>query len=70
MLSREKLVHALEGKKVAFGRFWLVELVGRKMVIGISNSFYAVIAPLFAPIPNVIQIGQKNTDVDFGWSGW
>ena len=41
-----------------FGRFWLVRLVGRKMVVGISNSFYVVLAPLLAPIPNFIQIGQ------------
>ena len=26
----------------AIGQFWLVGLVGRKMVVGISNSFYVV----------------------------
>ena len=40
-----------------FGRFWLVGLVGRKMVVGILNSFYVVFAPLLTPIPNFIQIG-------------
>merc|ERR1711989_82598 len=43
-----------------FGQFWLVGLVGQKMVVGISNSFYIVFAPLLAPIPNFIQIGQKT----------
>ena len=43
-----------------FGRFWLVELVGLKMVVGISNSFYVVFGPLLAPIQNFIQIGQKT----------
>jgi len=43
-----------------FGRFWLVGLVGRKMVVGISNSFYVVFAPSLAPIPNFIQIGGKT----------
>ena len=73
MLFREKIVLALEGKnspcsrgekKVASGRFWLVELVGRKMAMGISNSFYAVIAPLLAPVPNFIQIGQKTRKLE------
>ena len=60
-----------------FGRFWLVGLVGRKMVVGVSNSFHIVFASLLAPIPNFIQIGQKKTLskkfsllVDFGWLGW
>ena len=35
-----------------FGRFWLVGLVGLKMVVGILNSFYVVFAPLLAAIPN------------------
>ena len=43
-----------------FRQFWLVGLVGRKMAVGISNSFYVVFAPLLAPIPNFIQIGQKT----------
>ena len=47
-----------------FGRFWLVGLVGRKMVVGISNSFYVVFAPLLAPIPNFIQIGQKTQKLE------
>ena len=47
-----------------FGRFWLVGLVGRKMVVGISNSFYVVFAPLLAPIPNFIQIGQKTRKLE------
>ena len=40
-----------------FGRFWLVGLVGRKMVVCSLNSFYVVFASLLAPIPNFIQIG-------------
>ena len=47
-------------KIFAIGRFWLVGLVGQKMVVGISNSFYVVFGPLLAPIPNFIQIGQKT----------
>ena len=47
-----------------FGQFWLVRLVGRKMVVGISNSFYVVFAPLLAPIPNFIQIGQKTQKLE------
>ena len=33
------------------------------MVVAISNSFYVVFGPLLAPVPNFIQIGQKNTEV-------
>merc|ERR1712240_401226 len=47
-----------------FGRFWLVRLVGQKMVGGISNSFYVVFAPLLAPLPNFIQIGQKTRKLE------
>ena len=58
----------------AIGRFWFVGLVGKKMVVGISNSFCFV--QMTAPIPNFIQIGTK-TQVDnfrywsvlFGWAG-
>ena len=39
-------------------------LVGQKMVVGISNSFYVVFAPLLAPIPNFIQIGQKTRKLE------
>ena len=42
------------------GRFRLVGLVGRKMVVGILNSFYVVFTPLLASIPNFIQIGWKT----------
>jgi hypothetical protein len=28
-----------------FGRFWLVGLVGQKMIVGISNSFYVLFGP-------------------------
>ena len=53
----------------AIGRFWLVGLVGRKMGVGISNSFYVVFGPLLAPIPNFIQIGQKTEVKNFHyWS--
>ena len=45
-------------------QFWLVGLVGRKMVVGILNSFYVVFAPLLAPIPNFIQIGQKTRKLE------
>ena len=47
-----------------FGRFWLVGLVGQKMVVGISNSFYVVFATLLSPIPNFIQIGQKTRKLE------
>ena len=61
-----------------FGRFWLVGLVGWKMSVGISNSFYVVFAPftrhefktwfvfgsLLALIPNFIQIGQKTRKLE------
>ena len=35
-------------------------LVGWKMVVGISNSFYLVFSPCLAPLPNFIQIRQKT----------
>ena len=47
-----------------FGQFWLVRLVGQKIVVGISNSFYVVFAPLLAPIRNFIQIGQKTRKLE------
>ena len=47
-------------KFFTIGQFWLVGLVGQKMVIGISNSFYVVFTPILASIPNFIQIGQKT----------
>ena len=40
-----------------FGRFWLVGLVGQKMVVATLNSFYVIFVSLLAPIPNFIQIG-------------
>ena len=40
-------------------RFWLVSLVGEKIVVAISNSFYVVFEPILAPKPNFIQIGWK-----------
>ena len=51
-------------KIFTFGRFWWVRLVGRKMVLGILNSFYDVFASLLAPIPNFIQIGQKTQKLE------
>jgi len=63
-------------KIFAIGQFWLVWLVGQKMVVGISNTFYVVFGPLLAPIPNFIEIGQKPQKLkifavgSFGWSGW
>ena len=50
--------------------FWLIGLVGRKMVVGISNSFYVVFAPLLAPKKNFIQIGQKirKLEIFIFWS--
>ena len=72
MLSLENKSH-----KILFtnGRFWLVGLVGRKIIVGILNSFYVVITPLSAPIPNFIQIGQKTQKLEiftFGrfWLVW
>ena len=38
----------------------VIRKIGRKMVVGISNSFYIVFGPLLAPIPNFIQIGLKT----------
>ena len=35
-------------------------MVGRKIVIGITKSFYIVFGPSLAPIPNFIEIGQKT----------
>ena len=32
----------------------------KKMVVGISNSFYIVFSPYLAPLPNLIQIVQKT----------
>ena len=34
------------------------------MFVGILNSFYIVFAPLLAPIPNFIQIGQKTRKLE------
>ncbi len=44
----------------AFGRFWLVGLLGQKLFVGILNSSIVVSAPLSARIPNFIEIGQKH----------
>ena len=41
-------------------QFWLVRLVGQKMVVAISNSFYVVLGSKLAPIPNFNKIGQKT----------
>ena len=38
----------------------MVGLVGQKMVVGISNSYYVVFGPLLASIQNFIQIGRKT----------
>ena len=38
----------------------MVGLVGQKMVVGISNSFYVVYYLLLTPVPNFIQIGTKT----------
>ena len=46
------------------GRFWLVRLVGGKMVVAIINSFYVVFTPLLAPVLNFIQIGQKTRKLE------
>ena len=54
-----------EVRNFTFGRFWLVGLVGRKMVVRNLNSFYVVFAPSLAPIPNFIQIGQKTPKLEF-----
>ena len=43
---------------------YLFRLVGRKMVVGISNSCYVVFAPLLTSIPNFIQIGQKTQKLE------
>ena len=68
VLSRPFTPHAGQKtqklKLFAIGRFWLVGLVDRKMVVGISNSFYVVFASLLAPIPNFIQIGRKTQKLE------
>ena len=46
----------MEVEIFTFGRIWWVGLVGQKMVVGISNSFYVVFGPLLAPLPNFIKI--------------
>jgi hypothetical protein len=51
------------------GWFWLVELVGGKMVVGISNSLYVVFAPLLAIILNFIQIRQKRQKLEISTFG-
>ena len=38
----------------------MVGLVGKKMVVGISNSFFVVFGPSLAPTPNFIEIGRKT----------
>ena len=43
-------------KIFAFGRFWLVGVVGQKMAVATSNSIHVLFGPLLAPIPNFIQI--------------
>ena len=48
----------------AVGRFWLVGLVGQKMVVAILNFFYVVFVPSLAPLPNFIQIGQKTQTLE------
>ena len=52
-------------KIFAIGRFWLVGLVGQKMTVAISNSFYVVFSPILAPIPNFIQIAWKTQKLKF-----
>ena len=44
----------------AISRFWLVGLVGQKMIVGFSNPFYVVFGPLLTPMPNIVQIGRKT----------
>ena len=44
-------------KIFTIGRFWMVDVVGQKMAVVISNAFYIVIGPSLAPVPNFIQIG-------------
>ena len=48
----------------SISRFSLVGLVGREEVVGISNSFYIVLVPLLASIPNFIQIEQKTQNLE------
>ena len=45
-------------------RVWLLGLVGQKITVGISNSFYVVFGPRLASVPNFINIGGKNTEVE------
>ena len=46
-------------------QFWLVRLLGQKMVVAISNSFYVVLGSKLAPIPNFNKIGQKTKKLNF-----
>ena len=57
-------------KIFAIGRLWLVGLVGRKMAVGISNSFYVVFGQLLAPIPNFIQIRLKTQKLKIFTIDW
>ena len=44
-------------------RFWSVGLVGRKMVVGISNSFHLVFVPFLAP-QQISSKSDKNTKLE------
>ena len=58
--NRTKNTGARNLARKSVGRFWLVGQVVRKMIVGISNSFFLIFAPLLAPMPNFIQIRQKK----------
>ena len=67
IISPHTKFHPNRTKKIeifTFGQFWLVGLVGQKMVVSILNSFYVVYALLLAPIPNFNKIGQKTRKLE------
>ena len=43
---------------------WLVGLVGQKIVVGTSKSFYVVFGQLLAPIQNFHPIRTENKEVE------
>ena len=46
-----------------FGRFWLVGLVGRKMVVGILKSFFSCFCPIISSHTKFHPNRTKNTEV-------
>ena len=49
---------------LSISRFWLVGLVGKKMAVAISNSFYVVFLPNFSPHTKFHSNHMKNAEVE------